>query len=441
MKAHSLHRLRVRHHLFVSLIILVPAVVFVLPNRLSSTLAVTPSISQAAPTVPPIIGSPKITFKQDVFQQTLTNAVAPNVMGYSFVLIKDGRIVSEKAGGKARNQVDGNKPMTTSTPQNIGSLTKFITGTTLLHQMDYPSKWSPGKNRNLKTQLDYPMWGLFPKVWLDTIGNQQIRAIKLRQLLQHRSGFDTDYQGSRTVLGYLAGGFDPQQFNQREYANINFVLLGYLLPLYDYPPLKFELNQQTASKSTVEADQIVRKALGDRMDKLFHDRIWDKMSFRINPSCDPEVDYGNKIFAYGYKSKNDTNKGRISSEKKRDLSCKGQGGYYMSAREYAAYVAHFSATELIVKKTTRDTMFSEGMAANDRLVWAVATGDNWMKQHFQMPTIVWSNGVVDGSRTILVRLPQNFYLILFTNSEDMSASSLYNAGISAFKAGMAHNFN
>jgi len=44
-------------------------------------------------------------------------------------------------------------------------------------------------------------------------------------------------------------------------------------------------------------------------------------------------------------------------------------------------------------------------------------------------------------RTVLIRLPQNHYLILFTNSEDMSAGDLFNAGVAAFKAGIEHNFS
>ena len=86
-------------------------------------------------------------------------------------------------------------------------------------------------------------------------------------------------------------------------------------------------------------------------------------------------------------------------------------------------------------------MFKEGMPRDDRLIWTAAQSDDWMKEHFDMPVIVWSNGIVDGSRTILIRLPQNHHLVLFTNSEDMSVGDLYNAGVAAFKAGMDHNFD
>jgi hypothetical protein len=41
----------------------------------------------------------------------------------------------------------------------------------------------------------------------------------------------------------------------------------------------------------------------------------------------------------------------------------------------------------------------------------------------------------------LIRLPQNHDLVLFTDSNEMSVSDLYNAGVAAFKAGMEHNFS
>lgn len=86
-------------------------------------------------------------------------------------------------------------------------------------------------------------------------------------------------------------------------------------------------------------------------------------------------------------------------------------------------------------------MFTEGMPKDDRLVWTSATSDDWMKTHFNMPVIVSSNGVPAHGKTVLIRLPQNHYLILFTNSDELSTGDLYNAGVAAFKAGMEHNFS
>lgn len=386
------------------------------------------------------------TFKKDVFEQSLTNAVAPNVMGYQYVLIKDGRIVSEKFGGKARNGSDGNMNMTAATPINIGSLQKFITGTALINLIEKPGPQTDSKYKNasLNQALGLPIWGEFPKVWLNLIPpptqeGPTVRSIDFRQLLQHRSGFDDDYKSNRTVVGYLSEGFSKAQYDKREYANINFVMTGYLLPLVERHNLNYDLDIATGKKATAVADEEVRNQLGKRMDEIFNERLFSKMTPKINPSCDAKNELKNTA-AYGYDSKNDT-QGIITSQIEKKGHCSGEGGYYFSARDFANYVAHFSTTELIVTKAGRDLMFNDTMKdPNDRLVWTSATSDSWMSTNFKMPFIASSNGITDGTKTVLIRLPQNYYLILFSNSDDMSTGQLFNAGVAAFKAGMANNF-
>ena len=73
-----------------------------------------------------------MTFNPTAFNRSLQTAVGPNVMGYQYVLIRNGAIVTERAGGKAHTGLDGELPMTTSTPTNIGSLAKFLSGTAML---------------------------------------------------------------------------------------------------------------------------------------------------------------------------------------------------------------------------------------------------------------------------------------------------------------------
>lgn len=389
-----------------------------------------------------------ITLKKEAFEQSLTNAVAPNVMGYQYVLIKDGRIVSEKFGGKARNGKDGNLNMTATTPINVGSLQKFITGTAMIGMFENPPTKADSmyKKANLKQALDYPIWGEFPQVWLKLIPKpgqvpgKTVRYIDFRQLLQHRSGFDDDYKKDRTVVGFLSEGFNPAQYDKREYSNINFVMAGYLLPLLERHNLNYDLDIATNNMATAQADEYVRNVLGKRMDEILTERIFSKMTPKINPSCDAKNELKNTA-AYGYASKTDT-QGIITSQIEKKGHCSGEGGYYFSARDFANYVAHFSASNLIVTKEGRDMMFNDTMKdTNDRIVWTSATNDSWMNANFKMPAIASSNGITDGTKTVLIRLPQNHYLILFSNSNDMSTGQLFNAGVAAFKAGMAHNFN
>src|SRR5215207_5569816 len=162
------------------------------------------------------------TFKKEVFEQSLVGAVGPNVVGYQFVLIKDGRLVSERFGGKARRGADGDMDMTATTPINIGSLQKFITGTAMINLMENPAVYSPDRNQSLAVRLKRPMTTLFPSVWLKGM-KTGIEKITLGQLLQHRSGFngydskdgELYKESNRNVLGFLrdADGFLPERYD------------------------------------------------------------------------------------------------------------------------------------------------------------------------------------------------------------------------------------
>jgi len=405
-------------------------------------------IAAQAPRGPQGLQTKTITLSKTAFDQSLSSTVGPKVMGYQYVLIKDGQLVTEKAGGLAQSAKDGALNMTTRTPLNIGSLQKFITGTALINVMEHPTKWSPGQSQNLRNRLDSAIWGQFPSLWIDlipppTVQCPQIRCIKYRQLLQHRSGFNNDKASNRNVLGFLgdSDGFLASQYDKRQYSNINFGLTGYLLPAYERGYFLNEIMANAVKLPNLSSrDQYVRDQLGKRYEQILHERIFDKMTPKINPTCDG----ANKVAAtaaYGYQSKTDTNNGIITSAIDKKGHCTGEGGFYWSSRDFANYVAHFSASNLIVSEQARDTMFTEGMPKDDRLVWSSANSDDWMKTKFKMDVIVWSNGIVEGTRAVLIRLPQNHYLILFTNSEDMSAGDLYNAGVAAFKAGMEHNFS
>ena len=416
---------------------------------LGAMLSTAPRMIAQVPRGPQELQTKQITLNKTAFNQSLSSAVGPKVMGYQYVLIKDGQLVTEKSGGLAQTSKDnGPLSMTTRTPINLGSLQKFITGTALLNMMENPTKWSPGENKSLKNRLDTPIWGQFPNLWVDlippaTVQCPQIRCIKYRQLLQHRSGFNDDKPSNRTVLGFLGDGdgFIPSQLDKRQYSNINFVLTSYLLPAYERP---YFLNEIMANAvkfpNTSSSDQYVRDQLGKRFRQILYERIFNRMTPKIDPTCDAPNEVS-ATAAYGYASKSDTNRGSITSLLENKGHCTGEGGWWMSSRDFANYVAHFSASDLIVSEEARNLMFTEGMPRDDRLVWTSATSDDWMKTHFKMPVIVWSNGVPAHGKTVLIRLPQNHYLILFTNSDELGTGDLYDAGVAAFKAGMQHNFS
>ncbi|MEQ1645178.1 MAG: serine hydrolase domain-containing protein, partial [Pyrinomonadaceae bacterium] len=316
------------------------------------------------------LSTKQITFKKDVFEQNLTSTLSPQTIGYQYVLIKDGKIVSEVAGGNARVGQNGLMKMTPTTPINIGSLFKFISGTTMLNLFETkPQKMeSTYKNRGFEANLDTPIWGEMPTVWLGQFpkpgtGSPQQRNITYRQLLQHRSGFDDDWnksqKGGRDFFDYLKAGFTPSQYNVREYANMNFVTVGYLIPLLERHNLNYDVDIANNGKTTDAADQNARKMIGGEMDRIVRTYVTNKFTPKMTMSCDAKADMKNTA-AYGYSSNADQN-GVISSAIETKGYCGGEGGYYMSARDFANYIAHFSSTDKVVSKTVRDKMYNETM--------------------------------------------------------------------------------
>ncbi len=380
------------------------------------------------------------TLDKEALEQSLHAAIAPNVMGYTFLLIKDGRFVTEGSGGLARNAADGEMKMTTRTPQNLGSLFKFITGVTVLHVLDRPPAGSAGGNNSFETRLGAPVTLLYPQLWNSAIKWPKVRSITFRHLLQHRTGF----RACDTPLGCFGKRYNDRLFDVRDYENINFQLLGFLIPLYTNPELIPALNAVTKTVSEDEGDKHIQLVLSDRMDRFINQKMFSLAPGKISASCDAENEY-KATGAYGYISKSDKGKGIITSRKAGGKPCVGSGGYWMSIRDFGAFVAAALHSDRMLSQQARLEMYRTGMPDDDRLVWSSSGVDSWIADKFKMSTIIQSNGSqpYDGGQgfsTVLLRLPLNYELMVFVNSKGMDTNALTVAGLKAFRAGMEANF-
>jgi CubicO group peptidase (beta-lactamase class C family) len=396
------------------------------PQRKKPSVAATQAVTAGA----------QPTFDRKAFEDSLHAAVAPNVMGYTFLLIKDGRVAAEGAGGLARNAADGKMKMTTSTPQNLGSLFKFITGVTVVHLLDRPPQGSAGGANSFQTLLGAQVVLLYPQLWSAGIKTPGIRSITFRHLLQHRSGF----RNCSTPLGCFGGAYDPTLLGKRDYENINFSLLGYLIPLYATPSLLPKLNGVPKSVPADERDADMQLLLGDGMDSFMRQKMFPLAPGKISASCDAANEY-KATGAYGYVSRTDTGKGIITSRKASNKPCSGAGGYWMSIRDFGSFVAAALHSDRMLSLKGRLEMYRTGMPADDRLVWSFTTTNSWVTDKFKMPTIIWSNGIQpyatgQSFNTVLLRLPLNYELMIFVNSGGMGVNSLASAGLKAFRAGM-----
>lgn len=380
------------------------------------------------------------SFDKSAFDASAHQALKGKVMGYSFLIMKDGKLVSEGAGGYARNQADGLKAMTTSTPQNLGSLFKFISGISMLHILEQPPAGSAGGQGSFAARLDAPAALLYPQIWQNAIKTPAIRTITFRQLLQHKSGF----RGCSDPMACFSGAFDPGLIGQRDYENINFALTGYMIGVYTKPDILKNTNMIANSTPVAEKDRVFTIASGLQMDSFINDKLFKLVQGKISASCDAANEYKN-TGAYSYTSASDKSNGIITSRMASGKPCVGSGGYWMSIRDFANFAAHALHSNKIISASTRKLLYNDQMAPDDRLVWSFTKSNSWIKTNFGMNTIIYSGGDQpygggQGAHTAIVRLPLGYEVLVFANSDDLGSSSLANIGIAAFKAGMEHNF-
>ncbi len=396
----------------------------------------------------PAAGAPKIASGQQpevrktAFEFNMHQQLEGKVMGYSFVLMKDGKLISEGAGGAARNAADGFKAMTSRTPQNLGSLFKFISGVTILHVLERPPAGSAGGENSFNTRLEAPVALLYPQIWNSAMSSPRMRTLTFRHLLQHKSG----YRGCSgdDVLGCLSGTYNTRLIGRRAYENINFALTGYLIGIYTKPSLVANANKTPATTPARDRSLFFQKVTGAHMNTFIRSKVLPKVPGKVTASCDATNEYKSTA-AYSYVSKSDTGKGIISSRLRDDVkACVGSGGYWMSVRDFAAFAATALHSEKLISARTRRLMYNEQMDPDDRLVWSFTTANTTIKNKYGMDPIIYSGGDQpyaggQGAHTAIVRLPLNHEVLVFVNSDELSSAALATIGINAFNAGMAAN--
>ena len=384
--------------------------------------------------------NPPFSFDKAAYEKRMRQAFDGKVMGYATVLIKNGQVVSEVAGGLARNAVDGNVKMTTSIPANIGSTFKFFSGVALLQLFEAKVKGSRG--RPMDYWLSQPIYTYFPKVWQDGM-DPSIKQITFRHLLQHRSGFraltadDLGDDGKKSTFDYLATGVKPANFGARAYANANFTMLTFLIPMVAYPEFLTTVNKEAADKKWKADEAPIHKRIADAWEAYIKGQIFAKNIPKLTPSCNPTVEFVNqkKTWAPDYKSATDTGKGATRDSRVNNGYCHGAGGWYITARDLAAFVANFNATDTLVSSKTRDMMFDDD-AADERLVWSFTTPDAAISQKFNLKMLPYMGGDQGGAHASILMLPNGYYAIGIINSNDMNSQGVSVGMLRAFKTGI-----
>lgn len=397
-----------------------------------------PPREEAGPVSGGGLGTPLFRFDKEAFESGLRLRIGAHAMGYSVVLIKDGQYVTDVTGGYARNATDGLLQMSWDIPSNIGSSIKFVTGVTVLRHFEQVAlKGGPTVDQQLDTEIEHAM----PMAW-KMAADASVKKLTYRQLMRHKSGFSTadgigDEAQSYKFHDWLT---NPTQRppGTREYQNINFMLLGYLIPGLVDPGFVAGLDQTVGALKIPADSPYIRHMLGTRFIKHMRDNIYGAITPQINPSCNAAADYLNKPVALMYSSPADETSGEIWSSYPQDNEnhCRGQGGWYMSAKEFAIFVANF-ATDKLISKELREEMFNPS-SRDDRMVWSSSTAyDDWYQTTFGQGRFPFHGGdhpVGDGeAHATVVRLPLNYYAVAVTNSGTMNSRALTANILAAFR--------
>lgn len=387
-------------------------------------------------------GTKTVKIDKTKFVQNVKGLLDGNVKGYQAFLLKNGQLVAEVADGEARNKADGLAEMTVNTPSNIGSTAKFFAGVALLKFFETPKNNLNPTGKTVDEWLDTRIFSYLPQIWQDT-AHRSWRLVTFRELLQHKSGLRNftkaeldDYAAKGIKVApylYFTKELKPENRNSRVYANFNFTILTFLLPVLSSNTLLTTVNLEVAKQKLKPDDLYITQTLG----KAFYGHMlvnsFGKVAPKISPSCDAPNEYPakNVVFAKAYNSAADAGKGFEWSEKVAHGSCFAQGGWYLSGRELAAFVANFAATEKLLSNETKAKMY-DGGKWDDRLVWSNVYTNKWITDNLGVSRMPGMDGLQDGYRSVLIKMPDDYYALAIINSADLNTPDLARVLLASF---------
>jgi hypothetical protein len=160
------------------------------------------------------------TFQADLFEDNLEATLDGNVMGYSFIVTRNGNVIRSGANGKAQNGADGNINMSLYKEMQVASISKFITSMTAIHVCRL-------KNVSLNTKIG----PYLPSRWQRGAG---INDVTIAELITQTPGMNQvgtqSFSATRfdSLRMYVAAGATLSK--TRRYSNTHCGLLRVILP-------------------------------------------------------------------------------------------------------------------------------------------------------------------------------------------------------------------
>jgi hypothetical protein len=382
---------------------------------------------------PDKFGAKVLQFDKEKFAATLKDRLTTGepLTGYAAVIIKNGRIVAEAEGGWAvRENWNGftKAKMTTSTPNDIGSCMKLISFITLLSLIEKKALKDGATSINKPAYLHSSIHQYLPKRWRHfvefppkekTVEQQyavkRVGSVTFAQLLKHKSGFRT--HPDRYQWAYIERGIQQKDVGVRDYENVNATILTYLWPRLVDPAAADKIEKYIEDNHIANDDRLAYgKLYGDFFEKWMQNNVFGKITPRTHPSCNPGTDYPKRnppvTFALRYENPLGSENPIYGKSKEDSGGCHAQGGYYLTMRELAAFMADFQASNLLVSEKVRKLMYEDGneVTRDDRLGWSNTLQSPFATKHFGVNAIPYHGGDKYG-HTAIVQLPGGYIAV------------------------------
>ncbi len=319
--------------------------------------------------------APPPPFNSVLFEEFVRDKLDGAVKGYAFVVADTQGVQARAAGGWGQDPSDGNVRMSTALPSGLGSVSKMLSGSVLLHLFERQAL----AKTSVAAQLDMRIWPQLPPRFRSAYAGKGWEDVTYRRLLQHRAGVANDRTGcpwqsaeSGDTLKNMARGIRPQDVGQRCYANFNYKLLRFLIPAIAYPQEAAALYQQFDKLELAEYDSQLEIQMSRLYERFVRDEFLPRADAPIQAGCRPIKELGAKGAAKHYADRADKT-GLMLKSAAEELSasdfCATQGSWFMSAETLAAFGHQLVNTDRWVSDATRRLMWNNE-ARDDRLPWS-----------------------------------------------------------------------
>lgn len=334
------------------------------------------------------------TFNLDKFEENVIDELDGQVMGYAYIIAKNGTVVGSGSNGWARNGADGQAAMTLDHEMQVASISKSITTAATLAVLEdkgvdiyssvekyLPPHWNPGPGVENLSFYDL----LRQAGGLNQVGTQSFSATRYDSLQM-----------------YIEDG--AQQPKNRFYSNTHHGLMRVILPrLWDVPrPADGNYDEDFCASAY---RQCVQKVIFDEIN----------VAANLIPT-DP-----NPMLAYSGPNDQDGGMGGTS-----DFTLVSGGtGWVLSAFETAKYWAYLWNTETFFKKELRDLMQAEEMG-----LWNTVNNGKHGKYYCKLGG--WNFGNGHWMNSAVLQYPDDVQLTIFINSPNPGGKALTSVGRDAY---------